>query len=67
MKDAETATDTADEDDDEEGINQAGRDWKKAKSFKDKAERKATLAKNETLNESAELVRMKEFLTRLNG
>ena len=31
MKDAETATDTADEDDDEEGINQAGRDWKKAK------------------------------------
>lgn len=67
MKDAETATDTADEDDDEEGINQAGRDWKKAKSFKDKAERKATLAKNESLNESAELVRMKEFLTRLNG
>lgn len=67
MKDAEQATDKADEKDDNEGVIQAGRDWKKAKITKEKAERKGSLAKNESLNESADMARMKELLTRLNG
>ena len=52
MKDAEAATDAADESDDIEGLSKASADWKKAKLVKAKAEQKASKAKNESSNET---------------
>ena len=48
MKQAELDTDTADEADDVAGLKKAGQDWNKAKKFRDTAERKAAIAKNES-------------------
>ena len=59
MQDAETATDAADEKGDNAGIKQAGQDWKQAKARKEKALRKADLAKKESINESADLTTIK--------
>jgi hypothetical protein len=59
MKDAEDATEIADENGDNSGIKKAGQDWKKAKETKEKAERKANLAKKESINESADLAAIK--------
>jgi len=59
MQDADEKVEKADEEGNDADIKKAGQDWKKAKSFKEKAERKASLAKNESLNESAELTAIK--------
>jgi hypothetical protein len=59
MKDAEDATEISDEKGDNAGIKKAGQDWKKAKETKEKAERKANLAKKESINESADLAAIK--------
>lgn len=65
MKDAELATDAADEKGDNAGIKKAGQDWKKAKSTKERALDKAAKAKKESINESAELNAIK-LLSGLN-
>ena len=55
MKKADQAVDSADDADDEEGIAKGQKDWQSAKKRKDAAERKASLAKKESINENAEL------------
>ena len=55
MKKADQAVDSADDADDEAGIAKGQKDWQSAKKRKDAAERKASLAKKESINESTEL------------
>jgi hypothetical protein len=55
MKAADDSISAADEEDDESGIAKGNADWMKAKKRKDAAVRKASLAKKESINESAEL------------
>lgn len=55
MKSADDSITAADEEDDESGIAKGNADWMKAKKRKDAAKRKASLAKKESINESAEL------------
>lgn len=73
MKDADKKADYADETDDYEEIKKAGQEWKKAKSLKDKAEKKSSMAKEstakETVKESSDLTNMLKLagLRPLNG
>jgi hypothetical protein len=59
MQNAADATEEADEKGDNAGIKKAGQEWRQAKARKEKAERKASLAKKESINESAEVSAIK--------
>jgi hypothetical protein len=59
MKDAETATDAADEAGDNAGIKKAGQEWQQAKARKERALNKAEKATKESINESTELAAIK--------
>jgi hypothetical protein len=75
MKDAEAKIDSYDEEDDNEGVKSAGKEWKKARNVKSKAETKAKMAKESisttvpVIAESSDLSNMLKLagLKPLNG